>query len=83
MPGIAGLPKQKKFCRPVVHIHHGFFFQEERNMRTFSVLMMAITFFLGVGIVSLLFVLGKMLVDMAQAAYRKQQHEELLVLAEN
>ena len=52
-------------------------------MRTFSVVMMAITFFLGVGIVSLLFVLGKMLVDMAQAAYRKQQHEELLVLAEN
>jgi hypothetical protein len=51
-------------------------------MRTFSVVMMAITFFLGVGIVSLLFVLGKMLVDMGQVAYRKQ-HEVLLVLAEN
>ena len=51
-------------------------------MRTFSVGMMAITFVLGVGIVSLLFVLGKMVADMAQNAHRKQ-HEGLLVLAEN
>jgi hypothetical protein len=51
-------------------------------MRTCSVGMMAITFVLGVGIVSLLYVVGKMVVDMAQNAYRKQ-HEGLLVLAEN
>jgi hypothetical protein len=44
--------------------------------------MMTITFVLGVGIVSLLFVVGKMVMDMAQNAYRKQ-YEELLVLAEN
>jgi hypothetical protein len=43
---------------------------------------MAITFVLGVGIASLLFVLGKMLVDMAQNAYRKQ-YEGVFVLAEN
>lgn len=51
-------------------------------MRTLSVGMMAITFVFGVGIVSLLFILGKMVVEMAQKAYRKQ-HEVLLVLAEN
>ena len=51
-------------------------------MRTFSVGMMAITFVLGVGVISILFIIGKMLVDMAQDAYRKQ-HEVLLVLAEN
>jgi len=51
-------------------------------MRTLSVGMMAITFVFGVGIVSLLFILGKMVVDMAQNAYWKR-HEVLLVLAEN
>jgi len=51
-------------------------------MRAFSVGMMAITFVFGIGIVSLVFVLGKMLVDTAQNAYRKH-HELLLVLAEN
>ena len=51
-------------------------------MRTFSVGMMVITFVLGVGIVSLLYVLGKVAVDIAQNAYRTQ-HDELLVLAED
>ena len=50
-------------------------------MRTLSVGMMAITFVLGVGIVSLLFIVGKILVEMAQSTYRKQ-NEGLLVFAE-
>jgi hypothetical protein len=64
------------------HSPRAFCLQEEKKMRTFSVGMMAITFVLGVGIISLLFVVGKMVMDMAQNAYRKQ-YEELLVLAEN
>ena len=51
-------------------------------MRTLSVVMMAITFVLGMGIISLLFVLGKMLMDMVQNAYRKR-YEVVFVLAES
>ena len=28
--GIAGLPKQKNFCRPVVHIDRGLFYSGEK-----------------------------------------------------
>jgi len=51
-------------------------------MRTCSVGMMAITFLLGGGSNLVIVYPRKMLVDMAQDAYRKQ-HEGLLVLAEN
>jgi hypothetical protein len=44
--------------------------------------MMAITFVLGVGSISLLFVLGKMLVDMLQNVYRKKC-EVVFVLAKS
>jgi hypothetical protein len=77
------LPKQKKFCGPVVQHHHGpFHLQEEEKMRTLSVVMIAMTFVLGVGIISLLFVLGKMLVDMVQNVYRKKC-EVVFVLAKS
>jgi len=56
--------------------------QEEEKMRTLSVVMIAITFVLGVGIISLLFVLGKMLVDMVQNVYRKKC-EVVFVLAKS
>jgi len=37
MPGTAGLPKQEKFCGPVVHTHHGLFFAGgKKNENIFS-----------------------------------------------
>jgi hypothetical protein len=73
------LPKQKKFCKPVACIRYGFSYlfrppvvsliknrgghEGERDMRMLSMGMMATSFVLGIGVIAILFILGKMILD--------------------